>query len=320
MKTQEKSNTLYEELDAIFAVSSEAFEGEGEDSFCCSCSDEAALIGVFDGCGGLGARQYDKYEGHTGAYIASRLASGAVYDWFQGKKKKNSCDSSSKELKIKVSKALSQGKSMGGSTLKLRGSMVRDFPSTASIVLVQHTSEKTSIEAIWAGDSRIYLLDKKGLSPISIDDTDSHDALEDLRQDPVQTNVLSSDGNFTLHTRSAEIRGPLVVIASTDGYFGYWQTPMHFEYFLLDTLERADSLAAWKTNMCTEIQEVTGDDATLAAMLFRFGTFEALKKHFRDRLEYLRKCYIQPLMDSYTEEKAREHWLEYRKGYERFMS
>ena len=83
MNNRKSHGKLIDELDALFVMCSDAYEGEGEDSYCCSYDEDAALIGVFDGCGGLGARQYDKYDNHTGAYMASRLVSGAVYDWFQ---------------------------------------------------------------------------------------------------------------------------------------------------------------------------------------------------------------------------------------------
>lgn len=319
MNNRKSHGKLIDELDALFVMCSDAYEGEGEDSYCCSYDEDAALIGVFDGCGGLGARQYDKYDNHTGAYMASRLVSGAVYDWFQSLKKRKNHADPSEELKPRIEKALSQGKEMGGSTLVLRGSMVRDFPTTAAIVLVEHQMEKTMLNAIWAGDSRVYIWDQNGLSQFSKDDTDISDAYESLRKDPVLTNVLSSDGNFTLRSRKAEIKGPIAVLACTDGYFGYWQTPMHFEYFLLETLEKADSLSAWKRALHSEIQEITGDDATLAIMLLRFETFKDLKNCCQKRYALLQKQYIQPLSDSYTEEKALKLWQEYRIGYERYI-
>ena len=319
MNNRKSSEMFIDELDALFVVSSEAYEGVGEDSFCCSCDEDAALIGVFDGCGGLGARQYANYGGHTGAFIASRLASGAVYDWFQDRKKKKERGNPSEELKLRIEKALLEGKAKGGSTLILRGSMVRDFPTTAAIALAERQEEKTLINVLWAGDSRVYFLGKNGLSPFSKDDTDEPDAFGSLRTDPILTNVLSSDGKFVLHSRKAEIKGPTAIIVCTDGYFGYWKTPMHFENFLLETLEKAESLSVWKKVLHSEIQEITGDDAAMAIMLLRFGTFHEVKRYYHERYKLLQKQYIQPLSDSYTEEKASKLWQEYRTGYERYI-
>lgn len=320
MNKSKKGENFIDKLDAQFVVSSDAIEGAGEDGFCCSCAENAALIGVFDGCGGLGARQYKRYQGHTGAYMASRLASGAVYDWFQVRKRENDFSDPLVDVKERITGALSFGEKRGGETLKLRGSMVRDFPSTAAIVLAEQKEGKIIIDAMWAGDSRVYLLDQVGLGQLSKDDTDSVDAFKDLRDDPVQTNVLSSDGNYVLHSKRVHIKGPIAVIAASDGYFGYWKTPMDFEYYLLDTLERSNSLSEWKEKLRTEIQEVTGDDSTLAAMLFYFGNFKEVKKTYRDRYEFLKKRYVLPLTDSYTEDKAIDLWQDYRHSYERFMN
>ena len=318
-------------MDAIFVVSSEAYKGEGEDSFCCSCSDGSAMIAVFDGCGRLGSRKYDNYEGHTGAFIASRLASGAVYDWFQNRirtaftRNDQKADDYWKEnysvLKARIAEALFLGEIHAGSTLKLRGSMVRDFPTTAAIALAEDGGDKVRLRIMWAGDSRIYFLVCGGLMPLSRDDTDSENAFEDLRNDPVQTNVLSSDGRFSLHTRAFSLAEPALIIAVTDGYFGYWNTPMEFEYFLLNTLEESASLEEWKKRLREEIQDVTGDDATLAAMAFCFGTFERMKTSYTDRHQIVEKNYIGPLADTVpcSEEKARTLWKEYRIGYGKFL-
>lgn len=327
---KESENSVMEYLDALFVVSSEAYEGEGEDSFCCSYKENSALIAVFDGCGGLGSRKYDHYEGRTGAFIASRLVSGAVYDWFQGREQPPvSSDSRSRGengndlsvLKSRIAEALSMGEVHGGSALKLRGSMVRDFPTTAAMAIIDYNRDIIRLQIVWAGDSRIYFLGKNGLMPLSRDDTDSSDAFEDLRNDPVQTNVLSSDGKFTLHSRTFSLTEPAVLITVSDGYFGYWNTPMEFEYFLLDTMERSANLEEWKRLLRNEIQDVTGDDATLAAMAFGFGTFNRMKSCYSNRHRTVEKKYIQPLKDpaSNLEEKARNLWKEYSIGYGKLL-
>lgn len=317
-------------LDMVFIVSSEAYQGEGEDSFCCSCSNDSAVIAVFDGCGGLGSRKYDNYDGHTGAFIASRLVSGAVYDWFQCRDTDvvslNSQDVADKVaddsvLRARVANALSMGESLAGSALKLRGSMVRDFPTTAAIALADNHRDAVRLQIMWAGDSRVYILGCDGLMPLSRDDTDSQDAFEDLRKDPVQTNVLSSDGRFTLHSRSFFLTEPAMILAATDGYFGYWNTPMEFEYFLLNTLEKSVSLEEWKKRLREDIKDVTGDDATLAAMAFYFGTFDRMKSYYTDRCRTLVKKYIRPLTDtdSDAEDKARALWREYSTDYKKYL-
>lgn len=41
------------------------------------------MIGVFDGCGGLGSRRFKDHENHTAAYIAARVAGKATLEWFE---------------------------------------------------------------------------------------------------------------------------------------------------------------------------------------------------------------------------------------------
>ena len=318
MTRKEQDESFRDVLDAIFAISSKA--RKDEDSFCCSCTENAALIGVFDGSGGLGSTKYKHYEGHTGAYIASRLASGAVYDWFQVLMLRDASEGEPAEVEERLAKALSLGQKTSGEKPKLKGSMVREFPTTAAFVVAEQIESRIYIESMWAGDSRVYFLDHRGLSPLSVDDTDSRDAFESLRNDPAQKNVLSSDGKFTLHRKKALIKGPIAVITATDGYYGYWNTPMELEFFLLNTLNEANSLNEWKNNLRTQIREISRDDSTMAVMLFYFGTFKELKKNYEARHEYIKEHYIRPLSDHYTEERAKELWQEYRQDYERYMN
>ena len=78
-----KGGTRLDIVDAWFGFCHERVPGKGEDSWCHAFNERAGLIGVFDGCGGLGSRAYPSLSGRTGAYVASRTASGAVYDWFE---------------------------------------------------------------------------------------------------------------------------------------------------------------------------------------------------------------------------------------------
>lgn len=71
-----------EQLDTVFLVEQGKIPGMGEDSFCAMEGQDRALAAVFDGSGGSGAMTYPKFRHHTGAYIAARLVSGAVRDWF----------------------------------------------------------------------------------------------------------------------------------------------------------------------------------------------------------------------------------------------
>ena len=70
-------------LDFVLSFCREKIPGNGEDCYCYSFTDDAGLLGVFDGCGGAGAREHAYYSGHTEAFMASRLCAGAFYDCFR---------------------------------------------------------------------------------------------------------------------------------------------------------------------------------------------------------------------------------------------
>ena len=75
-------NSFGDYIDTIQMINHAARNGLGEDSFFCAQSDDSAIVAVFDGCGGLGARKYEAFQGHTGAYMASRTVAGAICDWY----------------------------------------------------------------------------------------------------------------------------------------------------------------------------------------------------------------------------------------------
>lgn len=76
--------TFFSVIDFGIEVFKEKIPGNGEDSFLYMFTPNSGIVGVFDGCGGSGAKKYEKYQGKTGAYMASRVVSGATRDWFIG--------------------------------------------------------------------------------------------------------------------------------------------------------------------------------------------------------------------------------------------
>lgn len=74
---------------------------------------------------------------------------------------------------------------------------------------------------IWAGDSRGYVLSDMGLAQVTKDDIDdSVDALDNISNDGVLTNVVSADGNYILHSKQIKIKDKIIIFNATDGCFG----------------------------------------------------------------------------------------------------
>lgn len=310
-----------ESLDTIQVISKPAKQNYGEDSFYCAKSQNSAVICVCDGCGGLGSRKYERFQGHTGAYMASRAVSAAIHDWYHGNHKK-----SWKNVKKLISsidhyikEAYAVCESYGTERVRIMGSMVRRFPTTLALAYAENDGEGIILHVIWAGDSRIYLLDADGLAQLTKDDTDVEDAFENLMCDGVMTNVLSSDGNYQLNCKTIRLTSPGIVFAATDGCFGYVTSPMEFEYVVLKALVENETPKGFKKTLKTSLAQYAGDDFAFGMMSFYYGTYENTRKQLSQRLQYLKETYMNQLHTENEEECIRNLWQEYRLGYEKYM-
>ena len=311
-----------DKLDTIFLTNQDIMEKCGEDSYYCAYSKSSAIISVFDGCGGLGSRTYQSFKGHTGAYMASRVVSGAVHDWYYAyfDTKWTNHDQLIGSMNSYISKAYDICSSRGLANMRIRGSMVRDYPTTAAIALAEEQGDEISVHILWAGDSRVYYLDSRGLAQITEDDTDSKDAMDNLFSDGVLTNLLSSDGQYEIHYKNIRINRPAMVFAATDGCFGYIPTPMEFEYYLLKTLLESENPQIFKRKLHDYFANHASDDFTFGFMSFFYGSYEAMRKSFVERVKELEREYICRLGDDQSKEYAVELWRKYKQGYERYLN
>ena len=316
-----KTVNLSEELDIIFAVSLSNKGENGEDCFCCGFKECSAFTAVFDGCGGSGSSTYPGLGNKTGAYLASRLASGAVYDWFHSIGYLSKPDEEFLlSLREYLQEYLLKGKEKGGETSRLRGAMVKDFPTTMALSKTYVSDSGLNLQAVWCGDSRVYILNADGIGQFTEDDTNGTDAYEDIRTNPAMRNAVTANGNYKLHNKRITLKEPVLILSATDGYFDYWNTPMHFEYLILETLEHSNSPDEWKRALIEQIREATFDDATLSVMGFGFGSFKALKALFHKRYRYIDEVYMKPMQLDYSEVLACRLWQSYKSSYERFLT
>ena len=315
-----KNNSFSEKLDTIFLLCGEWVEGRGEDCYCSVLGADSALSGVFDGCGGIGARSYRSFGMHTGAFMASRVVSGAVYEWYTRELARGWREQP--DLVRDLGKAIDEAYHACGTyaqeRIKIRGSLVRDFPTTAAIALAHEEGSDIALDLLWAGDSRVYFLTPRGLLQATADDVEGSDPMENLQDDGAMTNVLSSDGKYVLHHRRVRTDRPFMVITATDGCFGYYHSPMEFENVLLQALTGAQSPVAFQTALNVAFREVAGDDYTFGLMSFFFGDFGKTREQFRERARYMQSEYADclPHGDQLPDSSVlRQRWQQYRKGY-----
>lgn len=313
------NKSFLNKLDTIMMLNGEMISGHGEDNFSYCAKEDGAYIAVFDGCGGLGARTYPNMKDYSGAYIASRVASGAFYDWFNEMHAKiwpsneNMVDS----IKSYFARAFDVVMPHTEGCIKVKGSMVRDFPTTAAIAYAKNETDGIAIHVIWAGDSRIYAIDSKGLMQLSNDDLDGEDALSNLTSDAALTNLISSDGKYVLHHKRILAKRPIIIIAASDGCFSYYSSPMEFEYMLIEALVNSNSIDGVRKKIINELNEVAGDDFTLGLMAFNFGTYADIKNAMLKRIKLLYDNYISKINENTGADEIKAMWEEYRGDYER---
>lgn len=272
---------LLNQIGVFFGFCREQIPGRGEDSWCYSLNDRAAIFGVLDGLGGSGAMGYREYGGHTGAYMASRTAAQSLIQWFDGLCSGVPCSIDS--MADQILEDLQYCRSLTTQTSGLKGSIVRDFPTTVAAWLLRNKEDRITGYSISAGDSRNYILDAEGLGQISMDDLTGVDAMSNLYRDAPMTNVLSAEGGFRLHRMRFEPKGPTVFLSATDGCFGYLKSPMEFEHLLLETLMTSQSVDHWNKRLSEAIGEAAGDDYSLAVAAVGFRTFRELRGAMKKR-------------------------------------
>jgi serine/threonine protein phosphatase PrpC len=327
-----KSSNIHRDITSIVnqitLVTGEMETDNGEDAYGYFFNENGGILATYDGCGGLGSKRYERYGFKTGAYIASRTVSQTVLEWFKdfsvkrGQINENTILQIKEEMFQEIVAGLAKinlEEPSGVSQLK-KGDLVRELPTTLSTILFDTVQNPINAAFIWAGDSRGYILTAEGgLAQITTDDlTGNHDAFENLYADGRLSNVVAADGNYSLNHKILSITTPFIALTATDGCFGYFKTPMEFEYILLSALLNAESPLEWEQGIEESIRKVARDDFSLCFAAFGYEEFQVLKNSFYQRGNYLYENYISLLVNA-TEEEMKQMWLEYKKDYNRWL-
>ena len=304
---------------------------------------DLGLAAVFDGMGGAGGTVYETDDGpRSGAYLASRIAQRVVEQHLLGlltPERPLPGASTAAELHDAVTAALQEALAeLHAPASRLRSRLIRALPTTMALGALQRAEPDGgawSCHVLWAGDSRVYVLTANGLQQLSSDDLrDPGDAMANLQHDSVISNALSADTEFVINHRRVELESPFILICATDGCFGYLRTPMHFEALLLGTLAEAAGEQDWSLRLQDAISEVTGDDASLAAIGVG-GDLSAMQRLLAPRLREVVEQYTTPI-DGLADEVARAEaalaelqrrrtddmaarWQRYRIGYDQAL-
>ena len=319
---QEKERGLFALLSQSLFIAQDKVKDRGEDSYLIGFRENAGVCAVFDGLGGSGSRQYKEYGDKTGAYIASRAVSEEMYNWFLAFSEDQNGLSSpkiAKSLHERIDKRLSACQDSETKKSSLKSSMTRDFPTTLSMLVFRPDGQGgISANVIWAGDSRCYWLDGGGLHQLTLDDTHQQDAYEALYKDAAMNNVISASEPYSLSEYILDGLSRGIAFSATDGCFGYLQSPMHFEYLVLDSMLRAESISEMEKSLNERLTQIAGDDFTLTGAVFGFETFKQMKEYYRKRYDVLFPKYIEHFRESSREQRL-DLWNEYRSSYEKYL-
>ena len=322
----------YEDEDIrVAAVWTEKKKGRGEDAPPTALYQRQAqhgLLAVYDGVGGSGAGPAgctpDGQE-VSGAFVASRVVHFALEDWFF-----RAVTAAGESDPGPPGEAVEAALRETGiqPNMKIRGALVRHLPTTLAAIEDQVAGAHLDATALWAGDSRAYVLDDAvGLQAITRDDSDVFDALTLLINDQPMTNMISADRPVKINShRFPGIKLPVLLICATDGFFNYVPTPAHFEHLLLLTMNEARDLRSWAAGLAGRVAQFSGDDASMVAVSFGYPTFEAMRLAFEARCTLLEEKYAKRIR-GIDQEKERERfvaarkscWDDYRPGYERLV-
>jgi serine/threonine protein phosphatase PrpC len=299
-------------------------KGEDADPLLDVHGDALATLGVFDGLGGSGSLRCGGTDGiRTSAYYAARVARDSAGAFLRSAAP--FADVTPEALAAVLGQHLTRdlraydaewGR-VGGSAL--RSTLFRRLPTTAAIAVVRPRTTAAHATVLWAGDSRCFVLSPAaGLQQLTIDHLRTpSDPLANLTNDSSISNCITADDAFYIDARAFALPTPCIVIAATDGCFGYVSTPMHFEALLLAVLVNTRSAAAWQARLRERIAGVAADDASLALLALGWSTHRALRRSFGERFRFVQETYVDPL-DQATDPAALrvELWNHYRVTYE----
>lgn len=276
--------------------------------------------GVFDGCGGLGSKRYERLGNKTGAFISSQTCAMVFNDEMK-KSTYNRCidDAFVSRLKMSFLSMLKRHEQQYGQQNGLIGSMVRTLPSTGSMVIVTKDRDDTDelhLDIIHAGDSRVYIMrPNEGLQQVTRDELAGNpDALQNLYVSAPMTNVINIDKDFSLTHISFSLEMPFAVLCASDGVFGYVKTPMHFENNVLEYLETADSFENFEKAFFTGLTKITGDDSTAIMPFYGWSSFDQLKAAFSKRHRFVSGL-CRSVEEDMSDETIDSAWAQYKAGY-----
>lgn len=291
----------------ILYIDAEKIDEQGEDAMIFQFDQRGnGYMCVFDGCGGAGSEKHPDLKGKKSAYIASR--SSALFFEHQENLNAVEPETLSRELYAYLTEVNRRYPMEGAES-----TLVDVLPTTLSGALISVEQEEIRVKFLWAGDSRGYVIDARGLSQVTEDDVDVEDAYRNLFDDAIMTNRIHGNQEkelFTIHTAEITLKDKGIVLCATDGCYDYFNSPMVFEFFLITMLYISESFAQAESRMLEVLDEKSGDDCSLTAAFYGFSDYGEVKEFLQERFAFLDGDKEQ-FTEAYWDEKYKKHYYRY---------
>lgn len=151
------------------------------------------------------------------------------------------------------------------------------MPTTLASLKYKKQGAEVLIDALWAGDSRCYLLCGDGIKQLTADDEDGSGAI---------TNLFYADpSDATLNHRSYKVKSPCLLVALSDGAFDPYEPNdnLGVEYSLLSVMSGCDSIEEYSKALTEYYDGLHSDDASLAFAAIGYEDFSDMKASFAER-------------------------------------
>lgn len=274
---------------------------------------------VCDGLGGAGHTKHSLPDEEnpgavterTSAYLGSRIVADRVERFFTEHWEEWASSGETPEIGVYAGQLKEElDRAIQDCVEKMRiripvGKTIKIFPTTLASAVFLPCEDGLRVAAIWAGDSRVYLLTpSKGLRLLSLDDADG--AAESMNSGTVMTNCVYA-GSFFLNYCVYTLREPGLVFCCSDGCFDYLRSPLHLEWLLLHTIlnmPQEDGRQPGEIlgeSIRDGIYQTIRDDTTMAGLCVELPSIASLQEAFRTRTEDLDPMAVQ--MNGYIMEK-----------------
>jgi hypothetical protein len=155
---------------------------------------------------------------------------------------------------------------------RVKTRMRRKLPTTFAAGFFRQTQGTSRVRVMWSGDSRIYFASVGGFRRLTEDHVRAgHDGTTSPEHDSPLTAYISEQVPNRVAVAEFQFAEPGLLIACSDGAYGYFTNPAQFEVSILSALIAGQSTKEQSEKLRQILTQVAQDDVSLA--MVPLGTF-----------------------------------------------